>query len=104
MKYAVVSVNNGNFKVESEHGTNKQAAFVKFHDLCKIYWNASDVITCMIKVVDENLDVVEDKMELIVHELAGTESIEKVAEKPTEESKETPAEESKETPAEESAK
>jgi hypothetical protein len=70
MRYAVISVVNGSFKVETEHGENKQAAFVKFHDLCKIYWNAPDVITCMVKVVDENLDTVEGKMEYITHTVA----------------------------------
>lgn len=68
MNYAIVSSINGVFKIESEHGQDKQAAFVNFHSLCRIYWNASDVISGMIKVVDENLDVVDSKMEYITHE------------------------------------
>ena len=68
MKYAIVAVTNGNFAVKTEHGENKQAALVAFHQLCAAYWNAPDVTTAMIKVVDENLDTVDDKMEYIIHE------------------------------------
>lgn len=68
MNYAIVSSINGTFKIESEHGQDKQAAFVNFHSLCRVYWNASDVISGMVKVVDENLDVVDGKMEYITHE------------------------------------
>lgn len=67
MKYSLITVINGNFKVESEHGTNKQGAFVAFHNKAASLWNASDVITAMVKVVDGNLDCVEGKMEYITH-------------------------------------
>lgn len=68
MKYAVITCTNGNFTVSSEHGTNKQQAMVAFHQLCAAFWNAPDVTTAMIKVVDENLDTVDGKMEYITHE------------------------------------
>ena len=68
MKYAIVACTNGNFAVKTEHGENKQAAMVAFHKLCETYWNAPDVTTAMIKVVDENLDTVDGKMEYITHE------------------------------------
>lgn len=68
MKYAIVAVTNGNFAIKSEHGENKQAAMVAFHQLSATYWNAPDVTTAMIKVVDENLDTVDGKMEYITHE------------------------------------
>lgn len=67
MKYSLITVVNGNFKVESEHGENRQGAFVAFHNICAAFWNAPDVITAMVKVVDENLDCVEKKMEYITH-------------------------------------
>ena len=68
MKYSLIACTNGNFAVKSEHGENKQAAMVAFHKLCETYWNAPDVTTAMIKVVDENLDTVDGKMEYITHE------------------------------------
>ena len=67
MKYALSQVSNGSFSIVSEHGTDKQAAFVAFHDRCKILWNAPDVVTATVEVVDENLDVVEGKKEYISH-------------------------------------
>lgn len=67
MRYAIVDVINGNFKVRSEHGDDKQAAIVAFHDRCKVLWNAPDVITAMVKVVDENFDCVDGKAEFIAH-------------------------------------
>ena len=68
MKYSLIAVTNGNFAVKSEHGENKQAALVAFHQLSASYWNAPDVTTAMIKVVDENLDTVDGKMEYITHD------------------------------------
>ena len=67
MRYALTKVVNENFSIVSEHGENKQAAFVAFHDQCKILWNASDVITATVAVIDENQDVVEGKKEYISH-------------------------------------
>ena len=67
MKYAIISVVNGNFKVEAEYGTNKQGAFVGFHNTCAAFWNESTVKTATVSVVDENLDVVEGKIEYISH-------------------------------------
>ena len=67
MKYALVKVVNGNFSIVSEHGTDKQAAFVAFHNQSAALWNASDVVTATIAVIDENQDVVEGKKEYISH-------------------------------------
>lgn len=67
MRYAIIDVVNGTFNVRTEHGENKQAALVAFHDRCKVLWNAPDVITAMVKLVDENLDTVDGKMEYITH-------------------------------------
>ena len=68
MKYAITNVVNGNFTVASEHGGNKQQAIVAFHNRCAALWNAEDVITATVKLVDENLDAVEGKQEFIFHE------------------------------------
>ena len=73
MKYALVSVVNGNFKIEAEYGENEQGAFVGFHDKCKNYWNANDVVSAVVTVMDENLDVVEGKVEYISHAVEPTE-------------------------------
>lgn len=67
MKYSLIQCVNGNFSIVSEHGNNKQAALVAFHDICKTLWNASDAYTAMVKIVDENLDCVDGKMEYITH-------------------------------------
>ena len=66
MKYSVIKVVNGNFAIVSEH-SDLQSAVVKFHDTCKNFWNAGDVATAMVEVVDENLDVVEGHKEYIYH-------------------------------------
>lgn len=67
MKYAVISNINGNFTIESEHGDDLQAAFVAFHNKCAALWNASDVETAKVEVVDEALNVVDGKSEFISH-------------------------------------
>lgn len=67
MKYAITNVVNGNFSIVSEHGEDKQAAIVAFHNRCAVLWNAQDVITATVKLVDENLDSVDGKKEFIYH-------------------------------------
>jgi len=67
MKYAIIKCINGNFTVDSEH-SDLQAAKVKYHGECKILWNAPDVLTAKIEIVDEQLNVVEDYREFIHHE------------------------------------
>ena len=86
MRYAVIATTNGNFAVKSEHGENKQAALVAFHQLSASYWNAPDVTSAMIKVVDENLDTVDGKMEYITHDVQPV--VEPVVEPVEEESEE----------------
>ena len=67
MKYAIIKVVNGNYSVEAEGITNLNSAKVQFHGLCQALWNAPDVITAEVKIVDENLDCVEDYKEYITH-------------------------------------
>jgi hypothetical protein len=73
MKYALIQCVNGNFSIVSEHGENLQAARVAFHDRCKILWNASDVITATVAIIDSNLTYVDGRIEVITHEVTESE-------------------------------
>ena len=73
MKYAIIKVINGNFFVHAEGFTDLNNAKVSFHGLCQTLWNAPDVITAEVAIVDEQLDVVEGYKEFIHHEQTATE-------------------------------
>jgi hypothetical protein len=68
MKYAIIKVINGNYSVHAEGFTELASAKTNFHGLCQTLWNASDVITAEVMIVDENLDCVEGYKEFITHE------------------------------------
>lgn len=68
MKYAIIKVINGNYFVHAEGITDLASAKTQFHGLCQTLWNASDVITATVKIMDENLDCVEDYKEFITHD------------------------------------
>lgn len=68
MKYAIVKVINGNYFIHAEGITDINAAKVQYHGLAQTLWNAQDVETAMIMIVDENLDCVERYKEYIHHE------------------------------------
>ncbi len=67
MKYAIIKVTNGNYAVHAEGMTDLNAAKVNFHGLCQTLWNAPDVITGAVRIVDENLDCVQGYQEYITH-------------------------------------
>ncbi len=67
MKLAVIQCVNGNFSVVAEGMETEQAALVAFHGRCTALWNAPDVITGEVAVVDEQLDVYHGCKELISH-------------------------------------
>lgn len=67
MKYAIIKVINGNYFIHTEGITNTNSAKTQFHGLCQTLWNAPDVITAEVAIVDENLDVVEGYKEHIFH-------------------------------------
>lgn len=67
MKYAIIKVINGNYSVHAEGITVLSNAKTQFHGLCQTLWNAPDVISATVKIVDENLDCVEDYRECITH-------------------------------------
>ena len=68
MKYAIIKVINGNYFIHAEGLTTTEAAKTMFHGLCQTLWNAKDVITAEVMIVDENLDCVEGYREFIHHE------------------------------------
>lgn len=72
MKYSIIKCINGAFIVDSEHGELTQAK-VRFHAICQTLWNAQDVVTAKVMIVDEQLNCVEDYREYIHHETSMTE-------------------------------
>ena len=68
MKLAIIKVINGNYFIHAEGITDVSRAKVAFHGLCQTLWNAQDVLTATVIIVDEQLDVVEGYKELIRHE------------------------------------
>lgn len=69
MKYAIVKVINGNFSIHAEGFTTLASVKTNYHELCQILWNAPDVITATVMIVDEQMDCVEDYKEFITHEV-----------------------------------
>ena len=67
MKYAIIKCVNGNYAVHSEGITNLDNAKVQYHGLCQTLWNAPDVATATVKIVDEQLNNVENYREFITH-------------------------------------
>lgn len=70
MKYAIIKVINGNYFIHAEGITSLSAAKTQFHGLCQTLWNAPDVLSAYVMIVDEQLDVVEGYKEYIHHEPA----------------------------------
>ena len=68
MKLAIIKVINGNFFIHSEGITSITSAKTQFHSLCTALWNAADVVTAEVMIVDEQLDCVEGYKEFIHHE------------------------------------
>jgi hypothetical protein len=65
MKYAIEKVINGNYFIHAEGITDVDAAKVQFHGLCQTLWNATDVVTAGVRIMDENLDTVQGYREFI---------------------------------------
>ena len=82
MKYAIIKVINGNYFIHAEGITNLDSAKTQFHGLCQTLWNALDVISAYVEIVDEQLDCVEGYKEYIHHDPAPTPEVE---EEPVEE-------------------
>lgn len=85
MIYAIVKVINGYYSIHAEGITNIANAKTMFHGLCQTLWNAPDVLTAYVSIVDEQLDVVEGYKEFIHHDPQPEPEPEpEVAEEPTE--------------------
>lgn len=72
MKYAVVQVINGNYSIYAEGITDLNSAKVSFHGRCQALWNAPDVITGCVVIVDEFLQCVGPYREVITHDAPET--------------------------------
>lgn len=68
MKYAITKCVNGNYSIHAEGITDIDNAKVSYHGLCQTLWNAPDVVTATVAIMDENLDVVGRYKEYIHHE------------------------------------
>ena len=66
MKYSILTCTDGNNVVRAEGITDRESAFKQFHHWCELLFNDNSFTTAMIKVLDENLDCVENKCEYIV--------------------------------------
>ena len=67
MKYAIIKTVNGNYFVHAEGYTDLTNAKTAYHGLCQSLWNAADVQTACVMIVDENLDTVPGYKEFISH-------------------------------------
>lgn len=67
MKYTIIKCINSNFAIDSEWG-DLTSAKTQFHGLCQTLWNAPDVLSAYVAIVDEQLDVVDGYKEYIHHE------------------------------------
>ena len=72
MKYAIIKCINGNFSVHAEGFTDLSNAKTNYHGLCQTLWNAPDVLSAHVAIVDEQLDVVEGYRESIHHTVQPT--------------------------------
>ena len=68
MTYAIIECINGSFFVQAEGLTSIEAAKVQYHGRCQTLWNAPDVVSAYVMIVDTQLDVVEGCKEYIHHE------------------------------------
>lgn len=68
MKYAIIKTINGNYFVHAEGITDLSSAKTQFHGLCQTLWNAPDVLSAEVAIVNEQLNVVDGYKEFIHHD------------------------------------
>ena len=68
MTYAIIECINGSFFVQAEGLTSIEAAKTQYHGRCQTLWNAADVKSAYVMIVDTQLDVVEGCKEYIHHD------------------------------------
>lgn len=74
MKYAILKVINGNYFVHAEGITDLANAKTQYHGLCQMLWNATDVLSAYVEIVNEQLDVVDGYKEYIHHDAPAQEA------------------------------
>ena len=67
--FSIIKCVNGTFAIHSEGIATPESAKTQFHGLCQTLWNAPDVITATVMIVDTNLDILEGYKEYIHHEV-----------------------------------
>lgn len=68
MNYYVIYVSNGALQLkEVTEWDNLNSAKSKFHDVCKTLWAEPTVLTASVRILDSQLDTVEDYKEFITH-------------------------------------
>lgn len=72
MKYAIIRCTDTNFAVHGEYPTIK-AAKIAYHQISAALWNDPGTEKAMVKIVDEQLDNVEEYREFIHHDQEQTE-------------------------------
>lgn len=68
MKYAIINVVNGNYSVYAEGITDLARAKTQFHGRCQVLWNAQDVISATVMIVNEQMNAVDGYKEFIHHD------------------------------------
>lgn len=64
--FSVVQNVNGANSIAAE-GLDYNGAKVNFHRICQNLWNASDVKTATVKIMDDTLNTLDGDTETIVH-------------------------------------
>lgn len=68
MEYAIIKVSNGSYFVQAEGITDLANAKTQFHGICQSLWNAKDVVTASVAIVNEQLNIVDGYKEFIYHD------------------------------------
>lgn len=68
MKYDVVQKVNGNLTVVSTWTDNLNGAKQAFHNTCKNLYADAETTSGVVAILDDNLDVVDGKKEIIIKE------------------------------------
>ena len=64
-KFDVVQKINGNLTVVSTWTDNKNGAKQAFHERCKLLYSDVETTSGVVAILDDNLDVVDGKIEFI---------------------------------------
>lgn len=68
LNLAIIQCVNGTYTVAAEGIETEQQGIVNFHSKCAALWNAADVKTATVMLVDSNLNVYGGYKEIIVCE------------------------------------